>query len=134
MAFRGLGSVRPAVDLVMAVGARHADRLEAGEDGLEEARLRLLALLARRLALELADAGAAGVDQRRAGVRDVLAQQRLRDPAGAHVRAVAGDVRLAAQGVDELELAGMARGEVLELAAEDDVVPGLVAVDQDVAQ
>src|SRR5579864_778219 len=123
-----------AVHLVVDVSARHADRLEAGEHGLEEARLRLLALLAGGLALELADARAAGEDVRGGGVGNVLAQQGLGDPAGANVRTVTGDVRLAAQRVHDVELAGMAGRQLLELPAKDDVVPGLVAVDQDVAQ
>src|ERR1700674_210824 len=123
-----------AVHLVMDVSARHADRFEAGEHRLEKARLRLLALLAGGLALELADARPASEDVRRGGIGDVFAQQRLGDPAGANVGAVTGDVRLAAQRVHDLEPARMAGSQLLELAAEDDVVPGLVAVDQDVAQ
>src|SRR6202158_3328639 len=98
----------------MDVSARHADRFEAGEDRLEKARLRLLALLAGGLALELADARPAGEDVRRGGVGAGLAQRRLGDPAGANVRAITGDVRLAAQRVHDLEPAGMASRELFE--------------------
>src|SRR6202011_2561379 len=81
-------SGRSAVHLVVDLRPRHADRLEAGEHGLEEARLRLLALLAGGLALELADPRAAGENVRGCRSENGLAQQGFGDPADADVGTV----------------------------------------------
>src|SRR6185295_11712952 len=121
---RILGATLP-VALVVNPLVRDADRLEGVDDGFEESWLGLLALLPGRHAVELGDAGAAGEDLHGRGVGDVLANQLFGDASLADVRR-RGEIRLAGEGVDDPQLVGIVPAQLLELAAEDDVLPGLV--------
>src|SRR5215216_2062505 len=72
----------------------HAEALQGVEDGLEEARLGLLAPLLGRQAVEPGDAGAAGEDLDGRRIGNEFADQGLGDPAAADVRRDGGEVLL----------------------------------------
>src|SRR4051794_5453497 len=97
---------RSAIGLVLDAFLGDADFGQARERRLQKARGGLDAFFARRLLVEGADGGTAGVDDARRRIGDGVAQERGVDAALAHVDA-AGRRRLARERVQEAHAAGM---------------------------
>ena len=112
----------------------NTERVECFQNGFHKPGFGCLSGVFGRESIPFADRRTAGKDLDRRRIGNMFADKIEIDTTGVVVLPVAGGLRLAAEGVDDLQPIRMPVSQLVELSPEDDIGSCLVAIDHGVTE